>query len=85
MARRGRKSMWTPEMLDEMYETMKSFQLANGYMQSVREIKDIMGLKSTSTTLRGLTILEEQGRIESIGRAGPRRLGRGYRIRTWQV
>lgn len=51
----------------KIYDYLVEYFKENGYAPSVREIGEAVGLKSTSSVFSHLTILEEEGRIETRG------------------
>lgn len=52
------------ETMDKIYESIVSFTIENLYPPSIPEIKELVGIKSSSTIQTNLVRLEREGKIK---------------------
>ena len=52
------------EKQERLYETIRDYILENGYSPSIRELCELIGVRSSATIHYGLGILKRKGYIE---------------------
>lgn len=53
------------QLREAMIANIVEYMMTHGYAPTVREIGDMVGLKSTSTTQHHLEVLRKEGKIET--------------------